>query len=87
MLLDVVDISLAGMSPEFLSYDTDHGTFPLPKKGEYLMLIFLKLFRPYDGSVGTNLFTTLRRSTPKKREYYRNENGKVFDVVFVEGEP
>lgn len=77
-LLDVLDIDLGGMSKAFLDYDTDEGTFTLPKSGEFLMLVFQK----YDTVTwkGTNLFTTLRRSTPQKRAYYRSEIGRVFDV-------
>ena len=85
VLLDAVDISLGDMAREFLDYDTDDGTFVLPKRGEYLMLIFKKFSLPDAVVGGVNLFTTLRRSTPEKRRYYRNKIGFVFDVVIVEG--
>lgn len=75
-LLDVVNIKLEDMSKEFLDYDTEKGTFPLPKKGDYMMLIFLK-DNVYQG---TNLMTTLRRRTPEKEKYYRENIGQWFDV-------
>lgn len=76
-LLDVVKLNIEGMSKEFLDYDTDSGCFQLPKKGEFMMLIFKKY--------GTNhLFTTLRRHTPDKYIYYHGAIGKVFDVEFIE---
>lgn len=79
-LLDVVNIRLEEMSPEFLIYDTDEGKFPLPAQGEYMMLIFLK-----DDCTETqsNLLTTLRRRSESKEKYYRSNIGVWFNVVFV----
>jgi hypothetical protein len=73
-LLDVVVVQLEDLSKEFLDYDTDDGLFMLPKKGMYLMLIFLKWG-------GDGLFTTLRRDTDEKREYYIRNIGSVYNVV------
>ena len=78
-LLDIVNIKLEDMSKEFLDYDTEKGTFPLPKSGEYMMLIFLK----DNGYQGTNLMTTLRRRTPEKEKYYRSLIGQWLEVEFV----
>jgi hypothetical protein len=47
--------------------------YPLPKKGEFLFLLF-----QFDGGM---MFTTLRRSTPQKEEYYRERIGQDFEVV------
>lgn len=70
-LLEVLNVELAELSPEFFAYDTD-GIFPLPKKGHYMMLFFQK----EDG----NIFTTLRRFTPEKYSYYNGAIGQEFDI-------
>lgn len=75
-LLQVIEIELDEMSKEFLAYDTDNGLYDLPKKGTFLMLIFQK-------SSGNHLFTTLRRFTPEKFNYYHRSIGQVFNVEFV----
>lgn len=75
MLLQVLKIKLENLSRHFLAYDTD-GVYPLPKKGDYLMLIFQK---------GDNdIFTTLRRSTPSKSEYYTSKVGEFFQIIIEE---
>jgi hypothetical protein len=79
-LLLVMDVKLEHLSLDFLEYDTDGNKYGLPKRGDYLMLVFQK------GDSRENIFTTLRRSTPEKRLYYRNAMGKSFDVV-VEPQP
>jgi hypothetical protein len=71
-LLQVINIKLENLTNGFLMYDTD-GIYPLPKKGEYLMLIFEK-------GLG-DIFTTLRRYTPDKNEYYKIHQGEYFDII------
>ena len=78
-LLQVSIINLEDLSQEFLSYDTDNGTYELPKRGKYLMLIFLKDHEAY--TTDLNLFTTLRRHTPDKHDFYLSQIGKVFKVI------
>jgi hypothetical protein len=73
-LLEVLNVELAELSPEFIDYDTD-GIYPLPKSGRYMMLIFQK----EDG----NIFTTLRRFTPDKYSYYNGAIGQEFEVEIV----
>jgi hypothetical protein len=46
--------------------------YPLPKKGKYLLLLF-----ECEGTV----FTTLRRSTPEKMNYYHEKRGMDFELV------
>ena len=72
-LLQVQPVDLAELSVELIEYDTAHGAYLLPSKGDYLMLIFLK-----PGSI--HLFTTLRRRTPEKEKYYRSKIGEVFHI-------
>jgi len=67
-LLEVINVKLENLSECFLSYDTDGGKYQLPKKGDFLMLIFRKALWKIDES----LFTTLRRRTPQKEKYYRS---------------
>ncbi len=78
MLIAVQEINLEEMSEAFLGYDTDNGSYKLPKKGAYLMLIFLK-------PDGCNLFTTLRRLTPEKFNYYHDAIGQVFNIEIQDG--
>ena len=71
-LMQMVQIDLSDISQELLDYDTDFGKYKLPKKGAYLML----LFKHPSGA----LFTTLRRETPEKLDYYRRSVGFMFDL-------
>jgi len=72
-LIEVLEVELSDLSAEFIDYDTAHGAYRLPPKGRFLMLIFQK-----PGCL--HLFTTLRRSTPRKLEYYQSQVGERFDV-------
>lgn len=77
-LLDVINVKLEDLSFAFLGYDTTYyekgklENYKLPKKGDYLLLIFL-------GECG--IFTTLRRQVPAKELYYRDKIGDVFEVI------
>lgn len=78
-LVAVLDVKIEELPLAFLEYDTDGGMYDrLPKKGEFLMLMFTK------GDSRENLFTTLRRSTPEKRRYYRNQIAREFDLLVEE---
>lgn len=76
-LLQVIEVDLADLTQEFINYDTHDGTYQLPKRGKYLLLILQK-------PSGVDLFTTLRRSTPQKLEYYKRMVGEKLDVVLLE---
>ena len=79
-LLYAKRISLADQTEWFLRYDTTQvggSIYPLPKKGMYILL----LFKAEDGAI----FTTLRRSTPLKWEYYQKAVGDYFEIV-IEGD-
>lgn len=80
-LLDCTLINLEDLHPAFLTYDTDNGKYSLPKQGQYLQLLFLK---PKEGEYvsATNLFTTLRRHTPQKHNYYTSMVGREFEVRY-----
>lgn len=72
VLLDVLPVKLEDLSAEFLAFDTDSGRFKLPKRGNYLLLIF----KGYTG-----LFPTLRAAWPTaKLEYYRSAIGEEFKI-------
>lgn len=72
-LLEVIRVRLKDLSRRFLDYDTDYGEYKLPKDGDYLLLLFRKTPCP-------GLFTTLRRRTPRKEDFYRDSIGKVFRI-------
>lgn len=73
LLLQVLQVDLSDISQEMRDYDTDFGAYPLPPKGAFLMLIFMK-------TNGGGLFTTLRRETPQKLEYYQSQQGNWFEL-------
>jgi hypothetical protein len=78
-LIGLFRVKLEDLHPSFLFYDTDNGKYELPKKGDFLMLLFLKPFETH--VTEQNLFTTLRRYTPEKYEYYRKVVGFDFEIV------
>lgn len=80
-LLRCVKIELQNLCKEFLDYDTGFGKFPLPKKGTYIMLIFLK-GTLLDNMERQDLFTTLRPYNPGKMDYYVNRVGQEFRVDY-----
>ena len=49
--------------------------YPLPQKGKYLLLVFVK-----SGMI-PSVFTTIRRWTPRKESYYRMNRGLEFEVI------
>ena len=78
VLLDVLDVQLADLSPEFLYYDTTANggmSYQLPKTGMYLLLLL---------HGNGQLWTTLRRATPEKRKYYRDAIGETFKIEITE---
>lgn len=84
-LLEVVDINLEDLSDTMRRYDTcysennDNKYYPLPKKGKYLLLIFVM-----NGSFYTmGVFTTIRRNTPQKRDYYKSCIGQYFEIILT----
>ena len=74
-LLEVINVKMEDLSETFLEYDTD-GVFTLPKKGNYMLLLFM-------GDTG-HLFTTIRRQTESKETYYRSQIGKWIIVELKE---
>lgn len=77
-LLDVIDVNIEDLSQHFKEYDTTYegGLYPLPKKGPFMLLLLL--------SEKGHLWTTLRRRTPLKREYYNSHIGETFDCVIIQ---
>jgi len=72
-LLQVMKIKLESLSKDFLDYDTDNGKYVLPKKGNYLMLIFQKS--------EDSIFTTLRKYSPEKFDHYSRHVGEQFKLT------
>ena len=78
ILLLVQPILLQYQTQHFIEYDikqTNGGQYPLPLKGQYILLAFC--------CAGT-FFTTLRRCTPKKLEYYTKAVQSEFRIVIKE---
>lgn len=71
-LLGVFVHERSDLSDDFIEYDTvyDGRYYPLPKKGTYMILLLL--------SKRGFLWTTIRRFTPQKFDYYDRNVGKMF---------
>lgn len=78
----VIPVQLEELHASFIDYDTDSGKYALPAKGKYLMLVFEKPTEVYVSD--RNLFTTIRRFTPTKYDYYKNAVGEIFEVIIVD---
>jgi hypothetical protein len=81
-LLEVFIKKRENLSTAFVGYDTAFvekknqiSHYPLPSEGEMLVL----LLRDDEG----NLFTTIRRSTPRKKQYYLGQRGKRFQLKLL----
>lgn len=75
ILLFVREVELGNQVSHFLNYDCeaiDGTSYELPQVGRYLLLLF-----ELEGTI----FTTLRRSTPDKKDYYTRERGNKFTVA------
>ena len=82
-VVELVGVSVCDreqLPKSFLHFDSNYGSegepeyFPLPA-GRVIVLFF------WDGD---DLFSTIRRWTPQKEEYYRNGIGKLFEVKIEE---
>jgi hypothetical protein len=80
MLLEVFVAKTSDLGEEFVEYDTTYIERDGAKKNYKLPggKIIILLLRDYGGS----LFTTVRRFTERKYEFYRNGRGKMFDLSF-----
>ena len=79
-LIEVLKSKFEDLSDTFIEYDTKHycrGHYKLPKKGDCLVLLFLGGGPIWDTS---ELFTTVRRSTPAKEMYYKGLRGQKLVV-------
>lgn len=76
-LLYAKEIELADQVSYLMEYDTratDGSTYALPPIGRYILLLF-----DCEGTI----FTTFRRSTPEKLNYYLNAINSKFLVVVL----
>ena len=79
-LIEVLNSKFEDLSDTFKEYDTNlycGGNYTLPKKGDCLVLLFLGAGPIWDTS---ELFTTVRRSTPEKEQYYKGLRGQKLVV-------
>jgi hypothetical protein len=89
-LLDVIPVKLENLSIRFLEYDTAYvdeagntGHYPLPEKGNYMILVLQNHNIDYDGV----MWTTIRSQWGKsgnKLEYYRGLIGQVVECKIIE---
>ena len=77
-LMQVVKIKFSELSGSFIEYDTKYlneGKFeyyPLPKSGLGILMIFINRVK--------KVFTTVRPFNPQKWDYYKKQEGKMFDI-------
>jgi hypothetical protein len=77
-LVECMPTALCCLTGDFIEYDTtfyDDGkkdNYPL-KEGQYLILFFV--------DCNGTLFTTIRRQTPSKTEYYMTSIGCEFELI------
>ena len=77
-LLGVSICNLEDLPEYFIDYDTKYvkglsgGFYPLPEKGKYMILFF------FSGS--DELWTTIRRWTPRKEKYYKSLIGQRVEI-------
>ncbi len=75
-LIGIRPILLQEQSHTFLAYDTDDGVYDLPSDGIFILLMFV-------GKKGT-FFTTLRRHTQSKWNYYNALIGQDLNIEVKE---
>lgn len=82
-LLQVFKCHYNDLSKDFLFYDSlyrkdarGYRLYEFPKD-ELIILLFQDTF-------DNDLFTTIRRYTPKKYEYYKSKTGEIFEIVVKE---
>lgn len=90
-LISICKTSLEELPKIFLTWDTTYirrkgevgvERYPLPEKGECMVLLFMSPDFVYKGKAYPfKLWTTIRRWTPSKEEYYLRAVGEVFEVV------
>ncbi len=76
VLVQCFKVHFCDLSRCFIAYDTqyDEGEYPLPKTD---LIVLLLMFDD------RKLFTTMRRFTAKKWEYYKSLEGKEVEMVKV----
>ena len=87
-LLEVLSVDIENLHLPFLTYDTTtikNSKYKLPEKGKFLLLIFLKSVDSKN-TRSWNLFTTIRRYTPKKHKYYVSNIGKTFKIIIQDAD-
>ena len=79
-LIEVLNSKFEDLHESYIEYDTrtvKGDMYPLPKKGDCLVLLFLGDGLSFDSA---ELFTTVRRSTPDKERYYKGLRGQELIV-------
>ena len=91
VLLEVFKAKTEDLHPAFIEYDTTYWQFQ--KETEFGKIYHEKRYKLPKGDIIVLLFkikhyfclfTTIRRYTPKKYEYYRKMRGKEFDIIVEE---
>ena len=80
-LLQAIKVNFAELSNDFIEYDTKYMSngkweyYKLPKSGFGILLIFK--------TNNNKIFTTVRRFVEYKWDYYKKNQGNLFDIVYI----
>jgi hypothetical protein len=83
-LIEVLNARFEDLHKSFIEYDArtvKDDVYPLPKRGDCLVLLFIGEGLLFDSA---ELFTTVRRSTPEKEQYYKGLCGQELIVSITE---
>lgn len=79
-LIQVIEIDSTQLSDQFRAYDTrtlDNEMYKLPKGKLIILLLLTADYIPH-------LWTTIRRYTPTKCDYYQSCVGDLFEIVVTD---
>lgn len=83
VLMEVFVVDSKDLHKRFVEYDTSYFDFKIQNWSYYklpnskVMVLLLRSFSDF-------IWTTIRRYTPKKFEYYKNNRWNVFQIVIEE---
>jgi len=87
-IVSIIEVDLKDLPDEFKEYDTrffnletgkwEHYIFPFEGKCIVILIISSRVFEIYTERI---LWTTIRRWTPEKAEYYTGLTGKEVEIV------
>ena len=84
ILLGAQSAIVGNLDKEFLKYDTSYWDFKLGWQNYDLSRLKNVLILYFYSN--NSVFTTIRRWTPQKEDYYKSKIGETFEIVIKEAE-